>query len=111
MRSTSKLFAALRQDAVSSALRNLPGWSAATLSSGKEVIQKKYEFKDFRTAWAFMESLVPFINETDHHPEWENVYNRVQVTLTTHDVGNKVSDKDVALASKMEEAAAKASTR
>jgi 4a-hydroxytetrahydrobiopterin dehydratase len=66
-------------------------------------LTKEYIFKDFRQAWAFMSGLTEFINETDHHPDWTNVYNKVKVTLSTHDLNNTVSDKDVALAKRMEE--------
>jgi 4a-hydroxytetrahydrobiopterin dehydratase len=46
----------------------------------------------------FMQNAAPFISETDHHPTWSNTYNRVEVKLTTHDAGNKITDKDRKLA-------------
>ena len=84
--------------AVNAALVSLPGWS---LDDGGRSIKKQYVFPDFQSAWAFMSSLTDYINSTDHHPEWENVYNKVKVRLTTHD-DNGVTDKDIALASLME---------
>jgi 4a-hydroxytetrahydrobiopterin dehydratase len=97
--------APLSEAAVNTALASLSGWSTSGKgNSGKVVLEKQYVFDDFRRAWSFMESLVPFINETDHHPEWSNVYNRVHVCLTTHDACNKISQKDVDLARRMEEA-------
>lgn len=104
---------ALSSEAVVTALAHLPGWRLATqqtadgASAAKQIIEKEYAFKDFHQAWSFMNSLVPFVNETDHHPEWSNVYNRVRVCLTTHDVGNNISIKDIRLAEKMEEASKK----
>jgi 4a-hydroxytetrahydrobiopterin dehydratase len=71
----------------------------------RQVIQRDFEFADFHASWRFMSALVPFINAADHHPEWFNVYNKVNVTLATHDCGG-VSEKDIALAAKMEEVAA-----
>jgi 4a-hydroxytetrahydrobiopterin dehydratase len=68
----------------------------------RDTITKTFLFKDFKEAWAFMNSLYRFIDETDHHPEWFNVYNKVQVTLSTHDCQG-LSVKDFRLAYKMEE--------
>jgi len=63
---------------------------------------KTYEFADFKQAWSFMSKSAQLAEEMDHHPEWFNVYNRVEVTLTTHDC-NGVSEKDVQMAQKMDE--------
>jgi 4a-hydroxytetrahydrobiopterin dehydratase len=99
---------ALSSEQLNVALQQLPGWKAQTLeASKKEVIAKEFVFADFKQAWAFMGSLYTFIDTTDHHPEWSNVYNRVNVMLTTHDVGNKVSEKDIKLAQQMEAASKK----
>ena len=68
-------------------------------------LTREYKFKDFHQAWAFMSTCVPFINEADHHPEWFNVYNKVQVKLTTHDCGNCVSERDLSVAAEMERVA------
>ncbi|MBI1223290.1 MAG: pterin-4-alpha-carbinolamine dehydratase [Bacteroidetes bacterium] len=60
---------------------------------------KEYEFKTFVAAIAFMVNAAMHIEQMNHHPEWTNVYNRVQVKLQTHDAGNIVTEKDRALAS------------
>ncbi|MGD9980802.1 MAG: 4a-hydroxytetrahydrobiopterin dehydratase [Hyphomonadaceae bacterium] len=83
------------------ALQRLDGWRAA---DGRDAIRNEYKFKDFNTAFGFMSRVALYAERHDHHPEWFNVYNRVEVTLTTHDAGG-VSDKDVALAHFMDEAA------
>ena len=79
-------------------------WLASD-NQGQSRISRTFSFPNFLDAWQFMSSVVPFINETDHHPEWVNVYGKVVVTLTTHDLGNKVSEKDVRLALEMNKAA------
>lgn len=66
-------------------------------------LHKTYLFSDFETAMSFMQKAVPLIGQLDHHPCWTNVYNKVEVTLTTHDAGNTVTDKDVALAKILDE--------
>lgn len=85
------------------ALARLEGWHAA---AGRDAITKEYRFKDFNAAFGFMARVALHAEKADHHPEWSNVYNRVEVTLSTHDSGG-VTDKDVALAHFMDEAAAK----
>jgi 4a-hydroxytetrahydrobiopterin dehydratase len=61
-------------------------------------LQKTYLFADFESAMSFMQKAAAGISKMDHHPSWTNVYNKVEVTLTTHDAGNIVTDKDRALA-------------
>ena len=80
------------------ALHELHGWAEA---KGRDAISKTYQFKSFSQAWGFMSRVALFAEKTDHHPEWSNVYGRVEVTLTTHSAGG-VTEKDVALAHKME---------
>lgn len=75
------------------------GWAPST--DGK-AIEKTFKFKNFRDAMAWMMRIAFEAEAADHHPEWFNVYNRVEVRLTTHDTGG-LSDKDLALASKMEQ--------
>ena len=78
------------------------GW---TVESGdRETITKQFEFKDFVSAWGFMSQCAITAEKMNHHPEWFNVYNRVNVTLTTHDFDNKLSKFDVDLAKYMDEA-------
>ena len=80
------------------ALHELHGWTEA---KGRDAISKAYQFKSFSQAWGFMSRVALFAEKTDHHPEWTNVYGRVEVTLTTHSAAG-VTEKDVALARKME---------
>ncbi len=80
------------------ALAQLEGWTAA---SGKDAIEKTYRFADFNAAFGFMTRVAIEADKRDHHPEWFNVYNRVEVTLTTHDCDG-VSERDVQLAKFMD---------
>jgi 4a-hydroxytetrahydrobiopterin dehydratase len=82
------------------AIGRLDGWRAA---NDRDAITNEYKFKDFNAAFGFMSRVALYAERHDHHPEWFNVYNRVEVTLTTHESGG-VSDKDVALAHFMDEA-------
>jgi len=77
----------------------LDGWTG-----GDDFITKVFRFDDFAQAFAWMTRIAILADKMDHHPEWFNVYNRVDVTLTTHDAGG-VTDKDVTLAKAMEKAA------
>jgi 4a-hydroxytetrahydrobiopterin dehydratase len=88
----------------SAALARLEGWRAA---NDRDAICKEFRFKDFNTAFGFMSRVALYAEKADHHPEWFNVYSRVEVTLATHDAGG-VTDKDVALAHFMDQAAAHA---
>ncbi|MEN3975158.1 4a-hydroxytetrahydrobiopterin dehydratase [Emcibacter sp. SYSU 3D8] len=83
------------------ALATLPGWSDVP---GRNAITKTYKFGDFNEAFAFMARVALAAEKADHHPEWSNVYNRVEVTLSTHDAGG-VTKKDIALATFMDKAA------
>ena len=76
------------------AMARLTGW---TKVRGRDAIHKAYRFKDFNEAFGFMGRVALTAEKMDHHPEWRNVYNRVEITLTTHDAGG-VSARDVALA-------------
>ncbi len=60
------------------------------------------EFKDFVDAFAFMGDVAALAEAQNHHPEWSNVYNRLTIRLTTHDAGNRVTDKDHKLAEAIE---------
>ena len=63
-----------------------------------QVLLKNFTFASFEEAMQFMQNATPFISETDHHPTWSNTYNRIEVKLTTHDAGNKITEKDRKLA-------------
>jgi 4a-hydroxytetrahydrobiopterin dehydratase len=83
------------------ALAQLPEWRAA---EGRDAIVRSFRFPDFNAAFAFMTRVAMRAEQLDHHPEWFNVYNRVEVTLTTHDCDG-VSERDVTLARFMEKIA------
>lgn len=86
---------------ITKALTEAEGW---TRVEGREAIFKQFKFVDFRHAWTFMEDVAIEADAMSHHPEWTNVYNRVEVTLTTHDVGG-LSELDFDLAAIMDEIA------
>lgn len=74
------------------------GWS---LDESRDAMKKSYEFSDFTEAFGFMTRAAIWAEKWNHHPEWFNVYNKVDVTLTTHDVGG-LSSLDVKLARKFD---------
>ena len=75
-------------------LSSLDGWQAV---EGREAIFKKLKFNDFKDAFAAMTKIADKADTMDHHPEWFNVYNNLEVTLTTHDAGGVTSyDKELA---------------
>jgi 4a-hydroxytetrahydrobiopterin dehydratase len=76
----------------------LDGWSEAT---GRDAIVKTFQFKSFSLAWGWMSRVALLAEKMDHHPEWVNVYGRIDVTLSTHTAGG-VTEKDIALARKMD---------
>ena len=78
----------------------LPGWTEV---AGRDAIRKEFKFADFNAAWGFMNRVALAAEKQDHHPEWFNVYNRVEIVLTTHDAGG-VSARDVTLAEFIEAA-------
>ena len=83
------------------AIAQLTGWSAV---QGRAAIAKTFKFPDFNTAFGWMTRVALAAEKLDHHPEWFNVYNRVDVTLATHDADG-VTDLDVQLAKIMDAAA------
>ncbi|MEM6395214.1 MAG: 4a-hydroxytetrahydrobiopterin dehydratase [Bacteroidota bacterium] len=66
-------------------------------------LQATYKFDNFTQAWAFMTEVAFAAEAAEHHPNWSNVYNTVEIALTTHDAGNTVTQKDRDLAQKIEE--------
>jgi 4a-hydroxytetrahydrobiopterin dehydratase len=80
------------------ALANLAGWSEL---SGRDAIAKSFKFKTFSEAFGFMARVALAAEKMDHHPEWTNVYNRVDVVLATHSAGG-LTELDVKLAQKMD---------
>ena len=75
-------------------LSTLDGWA---IVDGRCAIQKSYKLKNFNEAWSFMSRVALLAEKMDHHPEWFNVYNKVDITLTTHDAGG-ISEKDITMA-------------
>ncbi|SCU70803.1 pterin-4-alpha-carbinolamine dehydratase, putative [Trypanosoma equiperdum] len=88
--------------AISRALLKLPEWRVDGNNSG--IIHREFTFKDFSDAIKFMNAVAVECEAAGHHPTWENKYNKVSVRLTTHDAGNRVTQKDIDLALKMNEA-------
>ena len=72
----------------------LPHW---TMDKERDAIRRTFSFKDFVEAFGFMSKVALLAERADHHPEWSNVYNRVEILLTTHDAGG-LSRRDIALA-------------
>jgi 4a-hydroxytetrahydrobiopterin dehydratase len=91
----------LNDSEISAGLQKLPKWR---LENGK--LHRDYKFTDFVQAFGFMSSAALMAEGMNHHPEWFNVWSTVKVDLTTHDAGG-ISERDFALAEKMEAAAAK----
>ena len=83
------------------AVAKLTGWKVV---EGRDAIAKQFRFADFNAAFGFMTRVALKADKMDHHPEWSNVYSRVDVVLTTHDAAG-VTEKDVELAAFMDEAA------
>ena len=65
-------------------------------------LYRKFQFKDFNEAFGFMARVALIAEKMDHHPKWTNVWNTVEIWLTTHDAGNTVTEKDRKLASKID---------
>ena len=80
------------------ALSGLPGWS---WDGERDAISRSFRFADFSAAFAFMTRVALAAEQADHHPEWSNVWNKVDVLLTTHDAGG-LTAKDVALAKRID---------
>ncbi|GAA0641074.1 4a-hydroxytetrahydrobiopterin dehydratase [Brevundimonas lenta] len=88
---------------VAEVLKGLPAWHAH--AGDRPGIERKLVFADFNAAFGFMTRVALRADKVDHHPEWSNVYNRVEVLLTTHDAGG-VTQRDVDMAGFIDEAAA-----
>jgi len=88
---------ALTPDAIQAALAELPGWSHADDS-----LAKTFKFSDFKEALSFIVRLGLHAETQGHHPDLHNVYNTVDIKLSTHDAGGKVTEKDIKLARAIE---------
>ncbi len=89
-----KMIEKLTGTARTKALATLSGWREV---EGRDAITRKYTFENFSDAFDFMTRIALYAERVDHHPEWFNVYSRVEITLTTHDAGG-LSKRDVAMA-------------
>ena len=94
---TEKISGTERDQALNSLAQN--GWS---LDSDRDAIKKTFKFKSFVDAFGWMSKMALVAERMNHHPEWFNVYNRVEVTLTTHDAGG-LSRLDVDLANTIDQ--------
>ena len=90
--------AKLAIDDLKSALKRLPDWQIA---KDREAITRSFQFVDFDAAFAFMTRVALLAAKMDHHPEWCNVYNKLDVTLATHDASG-VTQRDIDLATAMD---------
>ncbi len=88
---------------VAEALQGLPAWREH--DGDRPAIERRLTFADFNAAFGFMTRVALYADKADHHPEWSNVYNRVEVLLTTHDAGG-VTARDVDMARFIDDAAA-----
>ena len=88
------MIAKLSEAARLAALQDLPAWQPV---AGRDAIQRSFKFRNFNEAWGFMNRVALHAESLDHHPEWFNVYNRVDILLTTHDCDG-LSERDVTLA-------------
>jgi 4a-hydroxytetrahydrobiopterin dehydratase len=95
---TSKEEEVLTDSECEAALADLPGW---TFDAGRNGIAKSLKFRDFGEAFAFMVRVALEAEKADHHPDWSNVWNRVDILLSTHSEGG-VTAKDIALAKRIE---------
>jgi 4a-hydroxytetrahydrobiopterin dehydratase len=95
--------ARLSDQEIVTALAKLPGWRRV---DARSAITKNFQFADFNEAWGFMCRVALAAEKQDHHPEWTNVWNRVEITLSTHDAGG-LSARDVKLAETIEKLAAR----
>lgn len=81
---------------ISESLDRLPGWCF-----DDNTLKATYQFKTFDAAFGFMKDVAEKADAMDHHPDWRNVYNKVEFSLTTHDAGGRVTLKDVELAAEI----------
>jgi 4a-hydroxytetrahydrobiopterin dehydratase len=84
----------LSGDALRAGLQEIGAWAPV---EGRDAIQRSFKFRNFNEAWGFMNRVALMAEKQDHHPEWFNVYNRVDITLSTHECGG-LSERDIKLA-------------
>ena len=79
-------------------LKNLDGWKH---DQSQNAITKTFKFKNFSQAWGFMSRIALIAEKMDHHPQWSNTYNSIEIALTTHDADG-ISSRDIKMASAIE---------
>lgn len=89
------------REQIQTGLKELPGWALK-----EEKLHREFKFKNFVQAWGFMTQVAMLAEQMDHHPEWSNVYNRVEIYLTTHEAGG-ISQRDFDLAAKIDQVLAR----
>jgi 4a-hydroxytetrahydrobiopterin dehydratase len=89
----------LKEEEIQEGLKQLPGWSYA-----EDKLSKTYEFKDFMDSLGFINKMAPVFEEHDHHPDTCIMYSKIRFELQRFDVGGKVTDRDLFIAGKIEEA-------
>ncbi len=89
------------------ALATIPDWRPV---EGRDAISRSLNFKDFSAAWGFMSRVALAAQAMDHHPEWSNIFNRVDIVLSTHDAGG-LTDRDIALARRIDAVAGTSGAR
>ncbi|GAA6022187.1 hypothetical protein JCM11491_002425 [Sporobolomyces phaffii] len=103
-----------RTPASSESLASLSEWTLSEpdaapvhgeVTPGRSTLSRHFLFKDFGQAWGFVSRVALQAEKLNHHPEWSNVYNKVKITLTTHDEGNSLSQLDVKLAQRISDIA------
>lgn len=92
------MIAALSEEERAEALDRLDDWE---YDDARDAISRRFLFDDFSAAFAFMTRIALLAEKADHHPEWSNVWNRVDILLTTHDAGG-LSARDIAMAKAIE---------
>lgn len=94
----------LNQGNLKSALDTLSEWKVADYNStGGVALERTFKFKSFSDVLVFMSGLATEIDAMDHHPDWQNVYNKLTVRLTSHDAGDQITERDVKLAKLFDE--------
>jgi 4a-hydroxytetrahydrobiopterin dehydratase len=78
-------------------------WEKIEAADGKSYLLKEFKFKNFTSAFAFMTQVAFLAEKNNHHPNWNNVYNRVIIKLNTHDQGDIISEKDINLAAAIDQ--------
>lgn len=81
-------------------MNEVNNWEA--ISAGEQSsLKRSFQFKNFVEAWGFLNQVALLSEKANHHPNWSNLYNKVEISLTTHDKGNTITEQDILLAQKI----------